>query len=88
MGNGSTVLFWLDVWNGHFLQEKLPRLFSFAKNQKISVADFVAVTDLTEHFYFPLLDQAFQELYELQEIIQGIQVRGDEKDKWTYIWGR
>jgi hypothetical protein len=25
-------LFWLDVWIGLFLQEKLPRLFSFAKN--------------------------------------------------------
>jgi hypothetical protein len=34
VGCGTTVLFWLDFWNGHWLQEKLPRLFSFARNQK------------------------------------------------------
>jgi hypothetical protein len=34
VGCGTTVLFWLDVWNGHCLQEKLPRLFTFARNQK------------------------------------------------------
>jgi hypothetical protein len=38
VGNGTTALFWLDVWNGHLLYEKMPRLFSFAKNQKVSVA--------------------------------------------------
>jgi hypothetical protein len=34
IGNGYTVLFWLDVLNGHLLQEKLLRFFSFAKNKK------------------------------------------------------
>jgi len=66
VGNGTTVLFWLDVWNGHHLQQKLPRLFSFAKDQKISVANFLSVTDMYEHFHLPLSDQAQQEYLELQ----------------------
>jgi len=75
VGNGTSVLFWLDVWNGHYLQEKLPRLFSFAKNQKISVAAFLSITDMTSHFHLPLSEQAHQEYIELQGIIQGIQLR-------------
>ena len=66
VGNGTTVLFWLDVWICHHLQQKLPRLFSFAKDQKISVANFLSVTDMYEHFHLPLSDQAQQEYLELQ----------------------
>lgn len=65
VGNGTSVLFWLDVWNGHYPQEKLPRLFSFAKNQKISVAAFLSITDMTSHFHLPLSEQAHQEYIEL-----------------------
>ena len=79
VGNGTSVLFWLDVWNGHYLQEKLPRLFSFAKNQKISVAAFLSITDMTSHFHLPLSEQAHQEYIELQGIIQGIQLREENK---------
>jgi hypothetical protein len=27
VGDGTTVLFWSDVWNNHLLQQKIPRLF-------------------------------------------------------------
>jgi outer membrane protein assembly factor BamB len=47
MGDGSTILFGLDVWNGHLLQNKLPRLFTFAKNQKIGVFYFLKEVDMT-----------------------------------------
>jgi hypothetical protein len=57
--------FWLDVWNDLLLHEKLPRLFTFAKNQKISVADFLSTTDLASHFHLPLSEQAYEEYHEL-----------------------
>ena len=88
VGNGTSVLFWLDVWNGHYLQEKLPRLFSFAKNKKFSVAAYLSITDMTSHFHLPLSEQAHQEYIELQGIIQGIQLREEDKDQWSYIWGK
>jgi len=87
VGNGSTVLFWLYVWNGFFLQEKLPRLFTFAKNQKISVAAFLSTPDMSTLFHLPLSEQAYQEFQELQEIIQSVQMTQTDKDQWHYIWG-
>ena len=86
VGDGTSVSFWLDVWNGHYLQEKLPRPFSFAKNQKISVAACLSITDMSSHFHLLLSKQAQQEYVELQGIIQDTQLREDN-DQWNYIWG-
>jgi hypothetical protein len=41
VGDGSTVLFWSDVWDDNLLQQRLPRLYSFAKNKNISVTAFL-----------------------------------------------
>ena len=49
------------------------------KNQKISVADFLSVTDLASHFHLPLSEQAYEEYQELQEIVQNIQVTQEDK---------
>jgi hypothetical protein len=64
------------VWNGHLLQEKLPRLLSFAKNQKNSVAAFLSTPDIFSLFHLPLSGEALplQELQDLQEIIENTQV--------------
>jgi hypothetical protein len=40
IGDGSIVLFWSDLWNGNILESKFPRLYSFARNKNISVANF------------------------------------------------
>jgi len=57
------------------------------KNQKISVADFLSVTDLASHFHLPLSEQAYEEYQELQEIVQNIQVTQEDKEQWQYTWG-
>jgi hypothetical protein len=31
VGDGTTVLFWSDIWSDQLLQDKFPILFSFAK---------------------------------------------------------
>jgi hypothetical protein len=54
VGDGSTVLFWSDVWNGHLLQHKLPRLYSFAKNKNISFAAFLHNDSMEAQFHLPL----------------------------------
>jgi hypothetical protein len=65
VGDGSTVLFWLDVWNSMLLSTKFPRLFSYAKNKNISVAQFLQNNQIETQFYLPLSAQAFQEYQEL-----------------------
>jgi hypothetical protein len=73
--------------NGHFLQQKFPRLFSFAKNKNISVAQFLLNNHLEMQFHLPLSEQAFSEYQELHEIISSIQVDDEAKDSWHYPWG-
>jgi hypothetical protein len=87
VGDGTSVLFWSDVWNGHLLQQKFPRLFSFAKNKNISVAQLLLNNHLEMQFHLPLLEQAFLEYQELQVIISSSQVDDEAKDSWHYAWG-
>jgi hypothetical protein len=87
IGDGSTVLFWSDLWNDNILQAKYPRLFSFAKNKIISVAQFLSNNTLETQFHLPLSEQAYQEFQNLRDYIQTIQVSQNTKDSWHYIWG-
>ena len=87
IGDGTTVLFWHDIWNGHCLQQKFPRLFTYAKNDKISVAAFLRNNIINDQFFLPLSEEAFQEYQELQTILQNLQIQEHSRDKWTYIWG-
>jgi hypothetical protein len=61
MGDDSTMLFWSDVWNDQLLKQKLPKLFSYAKNKDISMAQFLLNNQIKEQFNLPLFIQAFQE---------------------------
>jgi hypothetical protein len=80
VGDGTTVLFWLDIWNNHLLQNKYPRLFSFAKNKNISVAQFLQNNQIENQFHLPLSVQAFQEYQELQQCLQQTQVTEQSRD--------
>jgi hypothetical protein len=87
VGDGSTVMFWPDLWNGNLLQQKFPRHYSFAKNKSISVAAFLQNDNLEQQFFTPLSPQAYQEYLDLQEVIQQTQITTSGKDHWKYIWG-
>jgi hypothetical protein len=68
--SGETILFWSDEWevDGSTvpLRQRFPRLFSFSKDDKISVRDMVMLRDRTEEFYLPLFGMAYEELLVLQ----------------------
>ena len=83
LGDGSTVLFWSDLWNDSVLQIKFPRLFSFAKNRKVSVSEFL-LNNIESQFHLPLSEQAYQEYQALQDYIQTLQVQPNTKDSWHY----
>jgi hypothetical protein len=70
-----------------FRMNKFPRLYSFAKKKDISVAHFLTHNQLQDQFHLPLSVEAFQEYQQMQQIIQQIQISGQEKDSWSYIWG-
>jgi hypothetical protein len=54
IGDGKTVLFWSDVWNDLLLQQRFSRLFYFAKNKNISVAQLLQNNQLEAQFHLPL----------------------------------
>ena len=51
VGDRQMVMLWHDIWNNHNLHEELPRLYSYAKNIKVSVAAYMANTDTAVNFY-------------------------------------
>jgi hypothetical protein len=87
IGDGSTLLFWSDVWNDLLLEKKIPRLYSYAKNKNISVAMFILNNRIEDQFHLPLSVQAFQEYQQLQQVLQNLQVDNSSRDSWEYIWG-
>ena len=88
IGDGSTILFWSDLWNDNVMQIKFPRLYSFfAKNKNISVSQFLLNNSLRSQFHLPLSEQAYHEYQGLQEYIQTIQVEQHTKDSWSFLWG-
>ena len=87
--DGATVLMWKDLWLDATLDEKYQRAFSFAKNEDISVKDFLGSTSLHETFHLPLSVQAMQEIRDLQQEVRHVGNATDPTphDNWTYCWG-
>jgi hypothetical protein len=69
------------------MMTQFPRLHSFARNNKISVAHYLANTDIHHNFHTPISSEVAQELSALNQIMMNMQGNHQVRDKWTYIWG-
>jgi hypothetical protein len=68
--SGTSVLFWKDFWyNGELMCDKYSRLYSYALDEDLSVADMAQLEDLNGGFAIPLSVEAFQEFQQLTEIL-------------------
>jgi putative hemolysin len=78
--SGETVLFWSDEWEVDYsrvpLQQIFPRLFSFAKDEKISVRDMVMLQHRSEEFHLPLSSQAYDEYMLIQQFTRRFGFKG------------
>jgi hypothetical protein len=81
LGNGETILFWSDNWNDWVIQERFPRLFSFAKDKLISVKEALQTTDPAQAFHLPISNEAAAELRTLQELLTGVVILNNN-DQW------
>jgi hypothetical protein len=87
IGDGTSVLFWKDFWHGkETLNGKFPRLFSYARDEDITVAKF-ASTDISSCFALPPSVEAFQEYQLIMETVSGMQIQSDVIDRRTFVWG-
>lgn len=87
VGDGSTVLFWKDLWQDQLLETSHPRAFSFVKNEDTSIAPFLAMATLHEGFHMPLSTQSREEIQELQLLTASMTPVPERKDIWTCSWG-
>jgi hypothetical protein len=85
-GNGETILFWHDLWNGRVMKASFPHLHSFAKSDAITINFVLQLEHFQDHFNLPLSEIAFEQFCEVSMIIQSLPEDG-QLDQWSYIWG-
>jgi hypothetical protein len=88
VGNGSSVLFWSDLWKHQVLASQFDRLFSFAKDKLQSLKDFMGAETLLHNFHLPLSIEAHEELFLLQGLLHGFQLQSDNNDSWVFNSGK
>jgi hypothetical protein len=54
IGAGDTVMLWGDVWNGHHLMSEFPKLYSYAKNSTILVAQYLSNSYVHQNSHTPI----------------------------------
>jgi hypothetical protein len=91
VGTGETVLFWSDEWevDGSTtpLSQRFAHLFSFAKDDKISVRDMVMLRDRTKEFHLPLSGRAYDEFIALQGWLDQMEMAPMGNDEWKCAGG-
>jgi hypothetical protein len=83
-GNGETILFWNDLWNGRILKLQYPKLHSFAINEDIGLASVRREGALQEIFHLPLSKEAYAQFCEL-EMFMNLLPENQNWDTWKYI---
>jgi hypothetical protein len=68
------------------LKVSFPQLFSFAKNENITVKSILELESFDEHFRLPMSEIAFEQFCDLSVILQNLPESNDN-DKWSLIWG-
>jgi hypothetical protein len=87
LGDGSSITFWEDLGAGDVLSHKFPRLFSFVRNEIVSVKHVMQAADLDSLFHLPLSPEAFDEMLQLQDLVSLVPYDHTSKDSWFLSWG-
>jgi hypothetical protein len=86
--NGTSTLFWKDFWaEGGLLCNKYPRLFSFAIDEDLSVANMAGLESLEAGFALPLSVEAFQEWQEVTQLLTSTTFSAHQHDQRSFCWG-
>jgi hypothetical protein len=79
--SGETCLLWKDKWQSQPLQTMFPECYSFAKNLNISLAEAKNSSDISALFHLPVSQPAFNQMMQLQVLLQNTQMQEDS-DHW------
>jgi hypothetical protein len=87
VGNGSSVLFWSDLWKDNLFDSSFPRLFSYPKDKLQSAKDFFEMESVLDNFHLPLSVQAHDELAALQPLLHNAGLNPESNDSWIFKLG-
>ena len=87
LGNGSTVLFWDDLWCPVVLAQAFPIISQAATNTLASVQDVLQALDTASVLNLPLSPEAYDQLLELQNLLSIVTYDPDSNDSWSFIGG-
>lgn len=87
IGDGSTALFWKDLWLDEIIADTHPRAFSYNKIEDASVAEFLGIEDISQGFHLPLSAQAYEEVQDMQLLTASTSPDNATRDKWVCTWG-
>jgi len=71
--DGKSCFLWHDLWDGTICSKAFLELFSFAKNQYISVSLVAIDTPFHDQFHLPLPPEAYAQYLQLNDMVQSIQ---------------
>jgi hypothetical protein len=69
------------------LCDQFPRLFSFALDEDINVAELAHAQDLSSKFYLPVLVQAYEELHQILSHLDALVSGPRVNDSRIFPWG-
>jgi hypothetical protein len=68
------------------MKNRFPRLLCYALNENVAATEVYLAEDLTDLFYLPFSEVAYQELLDLKQIMVDNLV-SVQPDVWSYDWG-
>jgi hypothetical protein len=60
---GNSILLWQDSWSHIPRKDTFPHLFSFCKNEAISIKKALLIIDLEDLFHLPLSEEALPQFH-------------------------
>ena len=82
IGDGSSVLFWKDHWLFPSMADEFPRLYSYARDEDVSVQGLLTAASIGASFHLPLSAQAMEELRDMQVAAADVTMTLGSKDSW------
>jgi len=86
LGDGSSIIFWKDVWAGESLEDMFPNIAHFVTDSDLSVKNVSEATSLSELFNIPISQAVAAELNDLRNLVQNF-VLTEENDQRIFCWG-
>jgi hypothetical protein len=86
VGAGDTCSLWLDQWEGKIPCKTMPELFSFARNQFLSINKAKSILDLNSILHLPISQEAYLQLIQLAQMLENMTAL-NEPDIWSLTSG-